>query len=182
MKLEGYTVGAFDRGASRWKERLWVVVKCVLFLPRVPLPSSWRVALLRSFGARIGRGVVIRWGVNISYPWRLTIGDHVWLGEEVSILSLAPVTLESNVCVSQRAYLCTGSHAFRQADFALRTKPITIHAGSWVAAQAFIAPGVSVGPNSMICAGSVVFDDVPPDTTVRGNPAEPVVAVGGGGA
>ena len=120
MKLEGYTVGAFDRGAPRWKEALWVLVKACFFLNAWPWPSALRVALLRAFGAKIGRGVVIRSFVNITYPWRFEAGDFVWLGDEVEILSLAPVVLESNVCISQRAFLCTGSHAFRAPGFRSR--------------------------------------------------------------
>jgi putative colanic acid biosynthesis acetyltransferase WcaF len=171
MELKGYTVGDFDRGAPRWKEALWVAVKCVFFETPWPWPSALRVALLRAFGAEIGTGVVIRSKVNISYPWRVRIGDHVWLGEEVAILSLAQVTIESNVCISQRAFLCTGSHAFRSPDFRLLTRPITVRSRSWVAAQAFIAPGVEIGPESMVCAGSVVLENVPPGMVVRGNPA-----------
>lgn len=164
MKLEGYTIGIFDRGAPRWREALWILVKCLFFLPSFPLPSAVRVALLRLFGAQIGRGVIIRSRVNITYPWRLSVGDHVWIGEEVVILSLAQVTLESNVCLSQRAFLCTGSHAFHSPSFDLITKPITIRERSWVAAQAFIAPGVTVGPGSMVAAGMVVTRDVAPGT------------------
>src|SRR5437667_11816522 len=91
-----------------------------------------------SCGTKIGRGVVIRANVNISFPWRLTVGDHVWIGEDAGILSLAQVTLESNVCISQRAYLCTGSHDYRRDDFRLVTRPITIRDGSWIAAMAVI--------------------------------------------
>src|SRR4051812_38589571 len=168
MKLEGYTVGAFDRGAPRWREALWVAVKCLAFLPAFPLPSALRVALLRAFGAQVGRGVIVRSRVNISYPWRLSLGDHVWLGEEVMILSLAQVTIESNVCISQRAFLCTGSHDFRAPGFDLITKPITIREGSWIAAQAFVAPGVRIGPGSMVGAGCVVTRDVAPGEIVSG--------------
>ncbi|MGV3533757.1 MAG: WcaF family extracellular polysaccharide biosynthesis acetyltransferase [Chthoniobacteraceae bacterium] len=173
MRLEGYTTGGFDRGAPRWKELLWVLAKVVFFENGLPWPSTLRVALLRAFGATVGRGVVIRSRVNITFPWRLTIGDHVWLGEEVLILSLAPVTLESDVCISQRAFLCTGSHRFDSPGFDLVTKPITIRRGSWIAAQAFIAPGVSIGPDSMVAAGSVVTRDVEPGKVVAGNPAQP---------
>jgi putative colanic acid biosynthesis acetyltransferase WcaF len=81
------------------------------------------------------------------------------------------VTIESNCCISQRAFLCTGSHDFSSPAFSLRTEPITIHQGSWVAAAAFIAPGVEIGPGSMVAAGSVVLADVPAGTIVRGNPA-----------
>jgi putative colanic acid biosynthesis acetyltransferase WcaF len=130
-----------------------------------------RVALLRLFGAKIGHGVVVRANVNISFPWRLSIGDHVWIGEGVGILSLARVTIESNVCISQRAYLCTGSHDFRREDFKLKVAPITVRTGSWVAAAAFVGPGVEVGTGAVVSAGSVVFENVPPKTVVRGNPA-----------
>ncbi len=171
MQLKGYTVGDFDRGAPRWKEAIWVLVKWAFFLNSFPWPSAIRVALLRIFGAKIGVGVVIRANVNVSYPWRLTLGDDVWLGEEVMILSLAPVAVESSVCISQRAFLCTGSHDFRSEKFNLVTKPITVRGGSWIAAQAFIAPGVEIGAGSMVSAGSVVLENVAPKTIVRGNPA-----------
>jgi putative colanic acid biosynthesis acetyltransferase WcaF len=171
MQLEGYTTGDFDRGAPRWKEMLWVLTKCVFFENGLPWPSQFRVALLRAFGAKIGQGVIIRAKVNITFPWRLTVGDHVWIGEEVLILSLAPVTLESHICISQRAFLCTGSHRFRSLAFDLVTKPITIRKGSWIAAQTFVAPGVEIGPDSMVAAGSVVLETVPPHAVVIGNPA-----------
>jgi putative colanic acid biosynthesis acetyltransferase WcaF len=179
MQLKGYTVGEFERGAPRWKEALWIAVKCVFFQNPVPWPSGVRVALLRMLGAKIGRRVVIRSNVNVTYPWRLTIGDDVWLGEEVLILSLAPVAIESSVCISQRAFLCTGSHDFRSQGFDLVTKGITVRSGSWVAAQAFVGPGVEIGEGSMISAGSVVTENVPQRVIVRGNPAVVVKHVGG---
>lgn len=148
-----------------------MVMKWVFFLNPVPWPSILRIAILRIFGARIGERVVIRSNVNITFPWRLEVGDDVWLGEEVLILSLAPVVIESNVCISQRAFLCTGSHDFRAPNFDLITKPITVRSGSWVAAQAFIAPSVEIGEGSMVAAGSVVSENVPPKCLVRGNPA-----------
>lgn len=171
MQLEGYTTGAFERGAPAWKEALWVVVKCLFFQTSWPWPSRLRVALLRAFGARIGQGVVIRSQVNVTFPWRLAVGDHVWFGEEVVVLSLAPVTIESHVCISQRAFLCTGSHDFRSQIFDLIVKPITVREKSWIAAQVFIAPGVEIGAGSMIAAGSVVLENVSSHSLVRGNPA-----------
>ena len=171
MDLSRYSARNFDRGASRWKEALWHAVKCLVFQNPIPIPSRIRVALLRAFGARVGRGVVIRSNVNIKFPWRLEIGDHVWLGEEVAILSLAPVKIGSNVCISQRAHLCTGSHDHRSDTFDLIVRPIEVGSGVWVAAQAFIAPGVKLGDGSVVGAGSVVLKDVPPGCVVRGNPA-----------
>ncbi len=174
MDLSLYDNSDFDRGASFWKESLWVMVRLLFFQNAFPWPSALRVALLRLFGAVAGTGVVIRGNVNISFPWRVEIGSHVWIGDDVGILSLAQVTIESNVCISQRAYVCTGSHNFRREGFSLVTKPIRIKSGSWVAAGAIVLPGVVIGPNSCVTAGSVVNRDVAPGITVRGNPALPV--------
>lgn len=172
MNLASYDNSDFDRGAPRWKEALWVAVRCIFFQTPWPWPSSWRVGFLRAFGAKIGNGAVIRANVNISHPWRLTMGEQVWIGEDVGILSLAQVTVGSNVCISQRAYLCTGSHDFRREDFKLKVAPITVGDGSWIAAASFIAPGVEIGSGAVVSAGSVVFKNVPPGARVRGNPAE----------
>jgi len=161
----------FDRGAPRWREALWGVTKVLFFLTPWPWPSRLRASLLRAFGARIGRGVVIRSRVNIAFPWKLEIGDHSWLGEEVILLNLAPVRIGLHCCLSQRAFLCTGSHDFQAAAFNLITAPITIADRSWIAATCFIAPGVTVGPDAMTAAGSVVTRDVAPFTIVAGNPA-----------
>ncbi|MCX6966291.1 MAG: WcaF family extracellular polysaccharide biosynthesis acetyltransferase [Verrucomicrobia bacterium] len=171
MELKGYEIPHFDRGASRVKELLWFLVRFVFFANALPWPSFLRVALLRFFGATVGQRVVVRSHVNITFPWRLRVGDDVWLGDEVLILSLASVVIESSVCISPRAFLCTGSHRFHSPGFDLVTKPITVHRGSWIAAQAFIAPGIEIGPDSMVCAGSVVLQNVPPGAVVRGNPA-----------
>ena len=171
MDLSRYDNSDFHRGAPSWKEALWLLVRGVFFQTFVPWPSSVRVAWLRAFGAHVGAGVVVRANVNVSFPWRLRVGDHVWIGDDVGILSLAEVAIEGNVCISQRAYLCTGSHDYRREDFKLVTRPITVRAGAWVAAAAFIAPGVEIGAGAVVAAGSVVTADVPPDTLVRGNPA-----------
>jgi putative colanic acid biosynthesis acetyltransferase WcaF len=178
MDLSIYDNSDFDRGAPRWKEAVWVLVRCIFFQNAFPWPSSVRSVLLRTFGAKVGHGVVIRANTNISFPWRLTIGDHVWIGEDVGILTLAPVTIESNICISQRAYLCTGSHDFRREDFKLQIAPITVRKGSWIAAASFIAPGVEIGSGAIVSAGSVVFENVPPKTFVRGNPARVVSEMG----
>ncbi|MGA3170504.1 MAG: WcaF family extracellular polysaccharide biosynthesis acetyltransferase [Chthoniobacteraceae bacterium] len=171
IDLAGYTTGGFQRGASPLKEAAWWAVRALFFQTPLPWPSGLRVALLRAFGAKIGEGVVIRSQVNITFPWRLAAGDHVWIGDEVMILSLAEVTIESNCCISQRAFICTGSHDFSSPAFTLKTSAVTIREGSWVAAGAFVAPGVKIGPGSMVTAGSVVTEDVGEGVIVRGNPA-----------
>jgi len=109
--------------------------------------------------------------VNISFPWRLVVGDHVWIGDDVGILSLAQVTIESNVCVARRSFLCTGSHDVRREDFKTKVAPILIRTGSWIAIGSLILPGVTIGEGAVVSAGSVVLKDVPANCLVRGNPA-----------
>lgn len=169
--MSRYDKRTFDRGAPGWKEALWRLCQGLFFQPLWHVPSPIRVALLRAFGARIGQGVVVRAGVNISFPWRLELGNHVWLGEEVMILSLAPVKVESHVCISQRAFLCTGSHDARKETFDLVTRPVVVGTGSWVAAGAFVGPGVTLGPGTVVGAGSVVLHSHPGRALLRGNPA-----------
>jgi len=161
----------FSRGAPTWKEALWWVARSLFFAPWFSVPSAMKCSVLRAFGAKIGSHVVIRSRVNITFPWRLEIGDHVWIGDEVFILSLDRVAIASNVCISQRAFLCTGSHDYKKATFDLRTTPIIIEPGCWIAACAFIGPGVTVRENTICTVGAVVLRDVGPNEIVSGNPS-----------
>ncbi len=173
MRLDRYDNSTFHRGVSSFREMIWWLARSLLFAPWFPVPSLLKVLSLRLFGARIGSGVVIRSRVNITFPWNLTIGDHVWIGDEVMILSLAPVVIGSHVCISQRAFLCTGSHSFRSANFDLIVRPITIEEGCWVAASAFIGCGVTLGRGTLCCAGAVVMNSTSPNQVMIGNPARP---------
>jgi putative colanic acid biosynthesis acetyltransferase WcaF len=173
MRLDAYKSG-LDRGAPRWKEAFWLLVKVPFFLFPVPLPSRLRVGILRAFGARLGKGIVIRPGVDISFPWRFTSGDHVWIGERARLLTLAPISLGSHVCISQEAFLCTGSHDYKSPGFDLIVKPITVEEGCWIAARAFVGPGVTVAAGAVVAAGSVVVKDVASNTVVAGNPARQI--------
>jgi putative colanic acid biosynthesis acetyltransferase WcaF len=174
MDLSRYDASAFDRGAPFWKEALWRVCQGLFFQPLWFIPSGLRVFWLRCFGAEIGERVIIRAGVNIHFPWRLKLGDDVWLGEEVMILTLDRVTIDSNVCISQRTFLCTGSHDSRKESFDLITRPIHVEEGCWIAAQSFVGPGVVIGRGSVVSAGSVVLRTVQPGQKVQGNPASAV--------
>lgn len=172
IDLSKFNNHSYQRGAARWKELAWWVVRSLFFATWLPVPSSAKVRILRLFGAQVGQGVVIRSRVNITMPWRLRIGDHVWIGDEVMILSVAQVTIGSHVCLSQRAFLCTGSHDFAQEGFDLITAPITIWDHSWVCAQAFVGPGVTIGQGSRCLPGSVVVKDVVNNQVVGGVPAK----------
>lgn len=163
-----------DRGRPRSVEAIWYLVKCLFFLSAIPWPNSWRVTLLRWFGAMVGTGVRIKPRVNIHLPWKLQIGDHAWIGEEVCILNFEHVKIGAHGCVSQRAFLCTGNHDYRDPLMSYRNRPITIGDGAWIGAQVFLGPGVTVGQEAMATAGSVVVRDLPPAMICSGNPCRPV--------
>jgi putative colanic acid biosynthesis acetyltransferase WcaF len=173
IDLSRFEQGAFDRGAGRAREACWLLLHAVFFNCPVRL-YGLRARLLRAFGATVGVGSVIKPRVSVTLPWRLKLGDHVWLGEEAWLLALAPITIGSHVCISQRAFLCTGNHDWSDPAFSLTAAPITIGNGAWICASTFIGPGVHVGENSVVTAGSVVVRDLPSGMICSGNPCEPV--------
>jgi len=163
-----------DRGRSKPVEAVWYLIKCAVFLTPLPVPSAVKRSILRIFGARIGRGIVIKPRVNIHFPWKLSIGDHSWLGEEVFILNLEPVIIGAHCCISQRAFLCTGNHDYRQPDMSYRNQPITIEDGAWVGAQVLVCPGIRIGAEAVIIAGSIARTDLPAAMICGGTPASPI--------
>jgi len=174
IDLQSFNNAGFERGASRSKELLWWIARSLVFSCLFPIPSAIKVGILRTFGAKVGKRVVIRSRVNVTFPWRLEIGNDVWIGDEVLILSLAKVSIGSNVCISQRSFLCTGSHDFQSTGFELVTKSIVIRDGCWLGAQCFIGPGVEFGESSRCLAGAVVVRSVRSGETVGGVPAKSV--------
>lgn len=161
-----------ERGRPKAVEAVWYLLKCFFLLSPLPWPAAMRVALLRAFGARVGQGVNIKPRVNVHFPWKLEIGDHAWVGEEVFILNFEPVTIGANACISQRAFLCTGNHDFRDPAFSYRNAPITIGEGAWIGAGVFVGPGVDIGAEAVVAAGAVVTTCVAPNMVCGGNPAE----------
>jgi putative colanic acid biosynthesis acetyltransferase WcaF len=171
VNLADYSPGNFTHGAGAWREVLWMITSLLLFRACPFKFSALKRATLRCFGARVGRGVVFKPNLRITFPWTLTLGDHVWLGEECWILNFAPVTIEDHVCVSQRAFLCTGNHNYKSPTFDLITKPIRVERGAWIGANVFVGPGVTVGSHAVVSAGSVVSKDLAPYGIYQGNPA-----------
>jgi len=171
VDLSRYTTGKFDRGASRLKESLWLLTSLLLFQACPISLSAIKNCVLRLFGARVGKGVVIKPRVRITFPWKLAIGNDVWLGEECWLLNLDQIVIGNNVCISQRAFLCTGSHNYKSSTFDLIVKPIAVHDGVWLGAGCWVGPGVQVGNHAILTAGSVASDDLEPLGIYRGNPA-----------
>ena len=160
-----------DRGRSKGFLAGWYLLKCLFLLSAWPWPMGLKRCLLRAFGAKIGEGVVIKPRVNVHFPWKLEVGDHAWIGEEVFILNFEPVKIGAHACISQRAFLCTGNHDYRDPQFTYRNAPITIGSGAWIGAGVFVGPGVEVGEEAVAVAGSVITRNVPANTIVAGNPA-----------
>ena len=165
--LGAYQNAFYDPGRGILIRTLWYYVSLV-FLESSWFPiSSVKCALLRWFGARIGHGVVIHPNVRIKYPWKLSVGDNCWLGREAWIDNLDQVTLESDVCISQGAYLCTGSHDHRSMTFELKVGPILIEHGGWVCCRATILGGATVSRMTVVPANEVYSLKTEFPTTVR---------------
>lgn len=153
------------------RELAWLFVSLILFRLCPVSLSPLKCAVLRAFGAKIGTGVTIKPQVKITFPWKLAIGNHVWLGEECWLLNLDQIIIGNNVCISQRAFLCTGSHDYKVSTFDLITKPIVLEDGCWIGANGWVGHGVTVGAESILTAGSVATKNLDPAGIYRGNPA-----------
>ncbi|MBD3295871.1 MAG: colanic acid biosynthesis acetyltransferase WcaF, partial [Candidatus Omnitrophica bacterium] len=173
-----------DRFDNSWykpgsivKRFLWTIVSMIFFQSPIPWPCVFKCALLKLFGTHlgagkgIGRGIVIKPGVNIKYPWFVTIGNHSWIGEGVWLDSLGEIKIGANVCISQGAYIFTGNHDYKKEAFDLMVKPVVIEDGSWIGAKAVVCPGVTVATNSVLAAGSVATKDLEAGKVYQGNPA-----------
>lgn len=135
--------------------------------------SKSRTFSLKLFGAKVGKSVVIKPGVNVKYPWHLSIGDYSWIGEDVWIDNLADVKIGSNCCISQGAMILCGNHDYKSETFDLIVKPITLEDGSWVGAKSVVCPGVTLHESAILSVGSVATKDLDPNTIYQGNPAIP---------
>ncbi|WP_424211694.1 WcaF family extracellular polysaccharide biosynthesis acetyltransferase [Streptomyces sp. BI20] len=158
--LTAFTLAGYDKGRGILRQALWFGVMNTVFAAWF-CPPRLRPRILRAFGARIGEGVFIRHRVRVLWPWKLSIGDHAWIGEGAWILNLEPVEIGAHACVSQEALLCTGSHDHRATDFRYRNAPIRVEEGAWVAARSTVLPGVTVGRCAVVGAGAVVHKDLP---------------------
>jgi putative colanic acid biosynthesis acetyltransferase WcaF len=169
--LSIYNNHPYHPGANALKRLLWYYVN-IIFINSAWLPvSSFRIFLLRLFGARIGNGVTLKPCVNIKYPWHLQIGNHTWIGESVWIDNLTTVSIGNNVCISQGAVLQTGSHNYKSPAFDLIIGPITLEDGVWIGNSAIVNKGVVAGSHAILSSGSVTTKNLEAYSIYQGNPA-----------
>lgn len=172
LDLSAHTSRNYDKGRPLPWQVLWHVVSHLIFQTWW-FPGRLRPRLLRLFGARVADGVVIRQGVRIHWPWRLTVAAPAWIGQGAWIMNLADVVIERDVCVSQEAMLCTGSHDRNDVAFEHANAPIHLQRGAWVCARAVVLPGTTVGDHAVIAAGAVARGRVAPSSVVAGPSAVP---------
>jgi len=164
-RLAEFTGAGYDRGRPVSVQVAWLAVSGLL-VTRWWCPTSVRVVVLRAFGAQIGTGTNIRHGVRVHWPWKLTVGNDSWIGEGTHLLNLEPITIGTDVCISQHAFLCTGSHDRSSPSFEYDNAPIVVEDGTWVAARATVLRGVRIGADAVIGATALVTRDVPPGAVV----------------
>jgi len=169
--LSVYTTGDFNTGAGAVKRLLWYIINVIFFINPLNPVNSLKIAFLRAFGAKIGKGVVVKPSVNIKYPWKLSVGDYTWIGENAWIDNLAEVTIGKNCCISQGAMLLCGNHNFKKSTFDLITLPIILEDGAWVGAHSVVCPGVTCFTHSVLAVNSVATKNLDPFSIYQGNPA-----------
>ncbi len=155
-----------------FKNLLWFVTNSIFFNSFLPVPITVKSMIMRWFGAKIGKGVVIKPRVNVKYPWLLFVENYVWIGEGVWIDNLVEVRIGQSACLSQGAMLLTGNHDYTLSSFDLRVGKITIEAGAWIGARAIVCPGVTCRSHSVLAVNSVATKDLEPYSIYQGNPAQ----------
>lgn len=160
------------RGRPGWYVQLWWIVQALLFKTSPQFMYGWRRFLLRAFGAQIGVEVIIRPTAHTQFPWKVSIGDYSWIGDNVTLYSLGDIRIGKNVVVSQGTYLCTGSHDYQIETFPIYALPIILEDECWLATKVFIGPGVTIGKGTVVGACSSVFKSLPANKVCSGTPAK----------
>ena len=172
MSLADFDSSQLTRGKPKWFEALWLIFSLVVVQSRLPWPSCVRKTILVMFGATIGKGFVCRESVYIHFPWKLSIGDNVWLGARTYIHNLEPVSIGSNTSVAHDVFITTGGHDIKQKNFPFKNLSTTVGSSVWLASRCMLLAGANVGDGAVVAAGSVVTKPVPPFQVVGGSPAK----------
>lgn len=166
MDLSSFKLPKNFRGKPAFYVLLWDIVYVLFFAPSPKIFYAWRRFLLKCFGAKIGKKVLIRPSVRITYPWKVEIGDYSWIGDDVVLYSLGSISIGSNSVVSQNCYLCTGNHDFFSQAFTITQKSIVLGNQSWLAFGTFVSPGVNIGDRCFVRALSKVNSDIKDGTVL----------------
>jgi len=159
------------KAGPAWKVFIWYFINYYIFFSVIPWPYFFKRMLLRLFGARLGKGLIIKPKVRIKNPWRLVIGNNCWIGESVWIDNLENVEIGNNVCLSQGAMLLTGNHDYKLAHFPYRLGKIIIEDGVWIGAKSVVCPGVQCKSHSILTVNSVASKSMDAFGIYSGNPA-----------
>lgn len=169
--LSKYDHSRYQPGRNGFVRGLWYATN-VLFFKSAWWPyNGFKRMLLRCFGAKVGKGVVIKPCVNIKYPWHLSIGDHTWIGENVWIENAADILIGTNCCISQGAMLLSGNHDYTKVTFDVNVKPIVLEDGVWIGTRAVVCMGITMGEESVLTVNSVITKNAAPRSVWQGNPA-----------
>ena len=174
QQLNRFALPPGFRGRPGWYVQLWWLAQATLFAWSPQFMYGWRRWLLRRFGARVGRGVIVRPTARVQFPWKLSLGDYCWIGDDVGLYSLGPIDVGAHAVVSQRSYLCTGSHDPADVAFPIFARPIVVEPEAWIATDVYVGPGVTIGHGTVVGARSSVYRDLPGGKIALGNPARVV--------
>jgi len=169
--LSTYCHSEYHPGGNGLVRTIWYFTNILFFMnPLNPL-SGLKVRLLRLFGAKVGKGVFIKPSVNIKYPWRLFLGNHVWIGENTWIDNLGDVVIADNCVLSQGCLLLSGSHDFSRTSFNVEVDRIVLEEGVWIGARSIVHMGVTCKSHSILGANSIALKNMEPYSIYYGNPA-----------
>lgn len=174
QNLNRFSLPINFRGKPSFIVQLWWIVENTIFCWSPQFMYSWRVFLLRIFGAKVGKRVLIRPTVKITYPWKVSIGDNSWIGDAVTLYTLGNIEIGKNAVISQNSYLCTGMHDYTKETFDIYAQPIFISDEVWIATDVFVGPGVTIGEGTVVGVRSTVLNDLPSGKICFGTPAKPV--------
>jgi len=172
QELDKFKLPKNFRGKNAFIVQTWWFVQAVFFKTSPQIMYGWRRFLLRLFGAKIGKNVIIRPSVTITYPWKVTIGNYSWIGDDVTLYSLGEIEIGNHVVISQKSYICAASHDHKKFNFPIYADKVTINDKCWLATDVYVAPGIIIGKGTVVGARSSVFKNLPEGKICVGSPAK----------